>query len=61
MRNAKCGIGFISLALHSQGIVKCEIKCLRHAIKFPFGNALKHPLGAQASLHFVSFTRNSVR
>ena len=30
--NAECEIGFVSLSLHSQGIVKCEIKCLRHAI-----------------------------
>ena len=44
MRSAKCEIGFISLALHSQGIVKYEIKCLRHAIKFA-SKRNKEPVG----------------
>ena len=42
--SAECEIGFISLALHSQGIVKYEIKCLRHAIKFA-SKRNKEPVG----------------
>ena len=34
-----------------------QLRAYRLAIKFPFGNALKHPLGAQASLHYVTLTR----
>ena len=46
MRSAKCEIGFISLALHSKGIVKCEISAYGTQLSLQ-ANAIKNPLGSQ--------------